>query len=241
MTIHLVTGGTGFVGGALILELLDQTDDQVIGLARPSEIGAHERLVAAVRHAAQAYGRDPATVPMHRVRGIAGDVTRDGCGVEETGLRADMMWHSAASLRYEDRYESEIRATNVGGMANALTLARNSGVSVFNAISTAYVSGRKEGFLPEVPQSPASAQNHYERTKITAEAMAMAAEGMSVRILPPASSSAIPRPWPPRPSRACMASPARCWPIAASWSGCRRAWRAIAACASVPARTCRWT
>ncbi|MGE0222321.1 MAG: SDR family oxidoreductase [Acetobacteraceae bacterium] len=185
MTIHLVTGGTGFVGGALILELLDRTDDPVIGLARPGGEDAHQRLIASLRHAALAYGRDPDTVPLGRVIGIPGDVTQPGCGVAVSDLRADMLWHSAASLRYEDRYAPQIRATNVDGVANVLTLARRTGVAVINAVSTAYVAGRQEGILAEVPQQHEAAQNHYERSKIEAEAMVRAARDFAVRILRP--------------------------------------------------------
>ena len=185
MTTHLVTGGTGFVGGALILELMDRTDDEIVGLARPGDSNAHDRLMASLRHAVQAYGRDPATMPWERVRGIAGDVTLSGCGVDAADLRAEMLWHSAASLRYEDRYESEIRATNVDGMANVLTLARRTGVSVINSISTAYVAGRQEGVLGEVPQDHSAAQNHYERSKIEAEAMARSAREFTVRVFRP--------------------------------------------------------
>ncbi len=39
-TRHLVTGATGVVGGALVLELLRRTDDVVLALVRP---GAAER------------------------------------------------------------------------------------------------------------------------------------------------------------------------------------------------------
>jgi nucleoside-diphosphate-sugar epimerase len=182
---HLVTGGTGLVGGALILELLDRTDDEIIALVRPGKAGSAEaRLDAALREAARAYGRDPALLPLHRVRAVAGDVTLPGCGVEEA-LDADTMWHVAASLRYEDRYIEEIRRINVDGTRHVIALARDAGVRFFNHVSTAYVSGGREGRLLEVTRDASYVQNHYERSKIEAEALVSACADFQVRILRP--------------------------------------------------------
>jgi nucleoside-diphosphate-sugar epimerase len=185
VTIQLVTGATGFVGGALVLELLDRTRDEIVALTREKSRGdAHHRLVASLHSAARAYGRDPSDLPFHRVRGLAGDVTLPCCGVEGD-VRADVLWHAAASLRYEDRYADEIRATNVAGTRHVIELARSAGVRVLNQISTAYVSGKRQGHILEERQDDSGAQNHYERTKVEAEALTQAAEGLSVRILRP--------------------------------------------------------
>jgi nucleoside-diphosphate-sugar epimerase len=186
LTTHLVTGATGFVGGALVLELLDRTSDRIIALARPGPSpgeDAHSRLIASLRHAATAYGRDPDDLDLGRVRGVAGDVTAPACGVD--GIRADVVWHSAASLRYEDRYADEILATNVDGTRNVVEMARRAGATVLNQISTAYVAGRRDGHLAEIPQDDAPSQNHYERSKVAAEALARAADGLQVRVLRP--------------------------------------------------------
>lgn len=184
---HLVTGATGLVGGALILELLDNTQDQVVALVRPSKTeDAHSRLIASLREALATYGRDPGSVDFQRVRGIAGDLTQPCCGVEEPPLlRADVMWHSAASLRYEDRYEEQIKETNVAGTKHAIELSLRSGVKVFNAISTAYVSGAREGRLMEIPRDDSHAQNHYETSKVAAEAMLRECRAFQVRTFRP--------------------------------------------------------
>ncbi|UPY34879.1 SDR family oxidoreductase [Sediminicoccus sp. KRV36] len=184
---HLVTGATGLVGGALILELLDNTQDQVVALVRPSKTeDAQARLIASLREAVATYGRDPATVAFERVRGIAGDLTQPCCGVAEPPeLRADVMWHSAASLRYEDRYEEQIMQTNVCGTRHAIELALRSGVKVFNAVSTAYVSGAREGQLMEIPRDGSATQNHYETSKVAAEAMLRECSAFDVRVFRP--------------------------------------------------------
>ena len=59
-TVHLVTGGTGFVGSSIILELLQQTDAEVIGIVRPGATSADARLQQALQKAAAVYGYDDA-------------------------------------------------------------------------------------------------------------------------------------------------------------------------------------
>ena len=181
---HLVTGATGLVGGALILELLDNTQDQVIALVRPSKTeDAHARLLASLREAAAVYGRSAGSIPIHRVRGVAGDITQPGCGV--TGpIAADMMWHSAASLRYEDRHAAEIFHINVEGTRNAIALARRAGVSAFNMISTAFVSGAATGRLMEVAYAEGGI-NQYQKSKLAAEAAVLSCPDFTVRMFRP--------------------------------------------------------
>lgn len=181
---HLVTGATGFVGGALLLELLATTNDHVLALVRPGVEGAEARLKQAIRSAAQAYGLDADAVPFDRLQAVAGDVTQPQCGIAAL-LHFDVLWHSAASLRYEDRYKDEIFATNLGGTRNALALAHASGASVFNYISTAYVAGHASGLIPEAAVENPLSENHYERSKVAAESLVLAASGLKVRILRP--------------------------------------------------------
>jgi nucleoside-diphosphate-sugar epimerase len=88
-------------------------------------------------------------------------------------------------LKYEDRFEKEIFATNVEGTRNVLAMARAAGATVVNQVSTAYVAGNADGLIAEAPVVSPVNNNHYERSKVAAEALAQAAERFDLRILRP--------------------------------------------------------
>jgi thioester reductase-like protein len=189
---HLVTGATGFIGGALVAELLQRTRDAIIVVIRgENDAAAEARFHAAFAVACRAYelGDDMRAEARRRVRVVAGDVTAPGLGVagraDLTGP-IDQFWHSAASLRYEDRYRVEIRNTNVEGTINALELASHLRARCFNYISTAYVAGTRIGAILEEPAGDVRTNNEYERSKCDAEALlATAPDGMRVRLMRP--------------------------------------------------------
>jgi nucleoside-diphosphate-sugar epimerase len=191
MTGYFVTGGTGFIGGALALELLRRTEAPVGFLTRNSEIDAGTRLIAALRAAACAYDYPDGFVDsrLDRIHVVAGDLTMNSVRpvVERTPFRVTEMWHCAASLRYEDKYREEIFATNVDGTKQALEMAARLGVDTCNHFSTAYVAGRRRGDIGERIHAPDSidTNNHYERSKIEAEAVVVADHRFRTRIWRP--------------------------------------------------------
>ncbi|GAA1927079.1 SDR family oxidoreductase [Streptantibioticus ferralitis] len=190
MTIRLLTGATGFVGGAIALELLDRTEDDIYALVRgEDEQAAGERLRHALIGMAEGYGRPDLVTSIHtRARAIRGDITVDGCGASLVGIpRVDEVWHCAASLRYEEKHREEIEAQNVDGTRNVLRLARRLEAQTFNQVSTAYVAGSARGWVAEGPVvDPQVANNAYERSKIGAEELVREAAGeMRIRILRP--------------------------------------------------------
>ncbi|NUN16580.1 MAG: SDR family oxidoreductase [Myxococcales bacterium] len=183
--VHFVTGATGFVGGALVLRLLETTTDEIVALVRPGDVGAEPRMHESLRVAAKAYGHDSENLPLTRVRAIAGDVCQPLCGISHPIPHFDVVWHSAASLRYEDRFEREIFDINLGGTLNVLELAKAAGATVLNQISTAYVAGSTNGVIAEQFEFTAPTNNHYERSKVHAERATRAADGIKVHILRP--------------------------------------------------------
>lgn len=186
---HLITGGTGFVGSAVILELLRQTDADVVAVVRPAGGSPRERLLEALGHAAAVYEADDELLEAIEVRchAIGGDLGEPHCGVDPAALPPiRSVWHCAASLRYEDRYAREIFATNLDGTRQALALAERAGVSgSFNYLSTAYVAGSQHGLISERLHSGAIAQNQYEASKQRAERLVWSAEHLRPRILRP--------------------------------------------------------
>jgi thioester reductase-like protein len=187
---HLVTGATGFVGAAIVLELLARTDDRIVAIVRPGGLErktAEARFEESLTHAAEAYASTmDLRAALARCRVVAGDVAAEGCGVSSASIgRVRQVWHCAASLRYEDRFAEEIRATNVEGTRRVLRLAEELGAESFNHVSTAYVAGRRTGIIREQPLAVVEVNNHYERSKVDAEGIVRGALGPQVRIFRP--------------------------------------------------------
>ncbi len=188
-TTHFVTGGTGFVGANLILELLGDPGTVIYALTRASGQPGEVRLQSALRHAARAAGHDDTLdrAIAERCHAVEGDIHSENCGVRaDASPRPDQFWHVAASLRYEDRYTAEIFRTNVEGTRNVLALARVSGVERhFNYVSTAYVSGCRMGLICEEVSPGQAANNPYEGSKMQAEALVHQAHDLHPRIFRP--------------------------------------------------------
>lgn len=184
---HLVTGATGLVGGAVVLELLQETDDTVTCLVRAGNRSAQSRMRDALVEAAEAYDRLH-LIPLidSRCQALAGDIVARLCGVDPDAVRdVDVVWHCAASLRFEDRFAEEIHEINVTGTRHVLELARTMRAARINYVSTAYVAGTRTGRILEAPASDLSlANNEYERSKVLAE-LEVTRSQMPWRILRP--------------------------------------------------------
>lgn len=186
-----VTGGTGLVGAALVVELLNRTEDRFVCPTRPKEgLAPQARLTQVLRAAARAYGHD-STLDAEiagRCRAVSADLTQPFCGIDAASHAdggAREFWHCAADLRYEDRYWPELQRTNVTGTRHATALAAALGCEVYNQVSTAYVAGAREGVLYEEPADASCVNNRYEESKVAGEAVVRRAAGMTTRILRP--------------------------------------------------------
>jgi nucleoside-diphosphate-sugar epimerase len=188
--VQLVTGATGFVGAALVLELLDQTEAEVACMARPSHDPerARTRLVEALERAFLLYDRAD-LIPQieQRCRAVPFDLREDLDGAP-AALPSGIVevWHSAASLRFKQSQRQKIVAQNVDGTRRMLELATAIGAGAFNYVSTAYVAGKRSGLVPEqAARDPEVAHNAYEESKILAEILVDGWDDLRTRILRP--------------------------------------------------------
>ncbi len=187
--VHLLTGGTGFLGSALLLDLLTHTDCEVWCVVRGNtRSSARVRLDDALVRVADVLDRTEDLVrcdTSRRRRVILGDVRRPMLGLTPSDLpRVECVWANAASLRYEVDFSDEIYQANVGGTRHAIALAQRLDAQL-NYVSTAYVFGQERGTQFEaLPPVDRPFNNLYERSKITAENL-VADSGLPWRILRP--------------------------------------------------------
>jgi thioester reductase-like protein len=186
---HTLTGANGFIGAALVLELLDRTSAEVFCLVRGKD-GEEpgERLTRTLTWTAGLYDRpDLVSAIDERCYAIPFDL---GDSPEATARRLPSetgeLWHVAASLKFKDEDRDEIIDQNVGGTQRALELAAMTSASAFNYVSTAYVSGTRTGrILEEVGDDTSVANNAYEESKIRAEVLVHDFDRLPTRIMRP--------------------------------------------------------
>jgi dihydroflavonol-4-reductase len=171
-----LTGGTGFIGGHVLDELL----------------GCGYSVRALVR----APGRLAARPRLHEV---VGDVTRSGDLVEPMrGCR--LLVHCAAAYSFAPGERGRIHATNVGGTAGLLEAARLAGVERAVVTSSSATVGPARHGRPatEADHADGHGDSVYHDSKIAAERVALAARLPTVLVLPTAPVGS--RDWKPTPT-----------------------------------------
>lgn len=189
MTVHVVTGATGFVGGALVLELLRDPGAVVYAVVRGhDDEHADRRGRSYLSTAANAYD-DHAVwdASADRFQILRGDVTAPMCGLGHvTPDHADHVWHSAAVLHYEQNRAARIAEVNHLGTRNVIALARRLGAEL-NHVSTAYIAPSRNGTQVEEPArdaGPPESVTPYHEAKARAEGDVVEC-GLPWRILRP--------------------------------------------------------
>lgn len=162
----LLTGGTGFLGSRLGVQLL-RNGHKIVFLARGDD--PLRRIKDALAFWGNIDGIDSITV-------IRGDVSQKECGVvssDKDQLRGiDHVWHCAATLDFALNNSAETIATNVGGTTNLLQLVKEtSETSRFNFVSTAYVCGKADPTTTVKENDPwiQPTKNPYEESKRISE------------------------------------------------------------------------
>ncbi len=170
-TRFFLTGGTGFLGSHIAVELLKR-GYRVCILARPGQRGSARDRVGELLDwlGLPAGGRQG-------LRVVEGDITRPGLGVEAETMRGllqetDEIIHCASNTSFSERRRAELEAVNGEGLSYVLDFARESGAGFFHQVSTAFVAGRISGTCLEEPVTAREFWNAYEETKGRGEQMA---------------------------------------------------------------------
>jgi nucleoside-diphosphate-sugar epimerase len=152
--IALVTGGGGFLGGAVVRRLRER-GDQVHSFSR----GRYPDL-------------DALGGTQHQ-----GDIA-DPIAVSRAAAGCDIVFHVAARAGVGGRYRDYHRA-NVLGTANVLTACRHHGIArlVYTSSPSVVFDGRDMAGVDESAPYPAHYEAAYPRTKAEAERMVLRANG----------------------------------------------------------------
>jgi thioester reductase-like protein len=174
----LLTGATGLVGQYLLRDfLLERTPLAVV--VRPSgRESARERIDQIL-----AYWERELPMALPRPVCLEGDVTLAGLGLDAkerdwVAHNCGSVLHNAASLRLfgEDRAKDPW-LSNLTGTANVLDFCRQTGLDEMHYVSTAYVCGRRTGWVLESELNEGQDfHNDYERCKCEAEQLVRAAD-----------------------------------------------------------------
>jgi nucleoside-diphosphate-sugar epimerase len=167
-TIFFLTGGTGFIGSHLAVDLL-KNGHKVLFLARPRNgLSARKRVDQLLDWFA--------LEPQHRknlnvVEGSL-DAPRLDLSEEDFGRLVrdvDEIIHCASNTSFSERKRAAVERANIDGLRNVFDLAAGGRCSFFHYVSTVYAAGRKDGVCREEFVENDAFTNVYEETKCRAE------------------------------------------------------------------------
>lgn len=167
-TIFFLTGGTGFIGSHLAVDLL-KNGHKVLLLARPrNSLSARQRVDQLLDWFA--------LEPQHRknLEVVEGSLDAPNFDLSESDfgrlLRdVDEIIHCASNTSFSERKRAAVERANIDGLCNVLDLAADGRCSFFHYVSTAYAAGRKAGICREELIENDAFINVYEETKCRAE------------------------------------------------------------------------
>lgn len=169
----LLTGSTGFLGSELLQRFV-MSDYNIKILIRPEKgVSAQERFRQAFENA----GADVDTSSPHsgKVKVFEGDITDTNLGLSsnvfnELKNSVDEVFHCAAAVKFSEINRDVLYSTNCKGAQNILDFCISGRKKHLHHVSTAYVAGRKKGFIYENNLDDSNGfHNLYEDTKFLAE------------------------------------------------------------------------
>jgi HAD superfamily hydrolase (TIGR01490 family) len=159
-----ITGGTGFLGTALIERLLRSVPGcELVLLIRPGKRSNVDQRARREIFRNDAFDRLRADLGKNgfdaeiarRVQVVAGDVGTDGLGLDEADravfASCDIVVHSAATVAFDSPLDSAVEVNLLGPSRIALTLQDLGVTPHLVAVSTCYVAGNHRGAAPEQP------------------------------------------------------------------------------------------
>ncbi|MCE4956480.1 SDR family oxidoreductase [Macrococcus caseolyticus] len=168
-----LTGATGFVGGQLIHNLLQDKSNELYILYRDES--RKNKLIT-----------DDNKAQLHFIKG---DITLPGFGVDDETIAKlppmDYFYHLAALVKFDEHLRDELFKINYEGTKHALEFAQKVHTNHFLYVSTAYTVGLKEHAEEIMHDMNAPTNNPYEESKVKAEHLVQSSH-MKTSILRPA-------------------------------------------------------
>ncbi|KAL3828555.1 hypothetical protein ACJIZ3_017357 [Penstemon smallii] len=180
----LVTGATGFLAKIFIekilrvqpnvkkLYLLLRAADNKSAMSRFNNELIAKDLFRVVK---EEHGGNLNSFLSEKVRVVPGDITYDNLGVKDSDLleemwkEVDVVVNLAATTNFDERYDYSLKLNTMGAM-HVLNFAKKCDkLKVLLHVSTAYVSGEKDGLILETPHNMGETLNGISGLDINAE------------------------------------------------------------------------
>lgn len=183
----LVTGGTGFIGSHVALELLRRGYSVVLLARRQKHLTAQERIHQLLDWFG-ATREERSRLAVFEGHLDAPDLGLDRAHYDNLANTVDEIVHCASNTSFSERKREAVEKANVANLENILALAAGSGCYFFHQVSTAYVAGKRAGPCKEELVETREFTNVYEETKYLAERIIKARcerEGIKLTIYRP--------------------------------------------------------
>lgn len=175
----LLTGATGFLGGKLIKNIINESNHTVYVIARNMK-------------KAEALRESFTPQEQERIQFIEGDITSPYSGLSKEKMdelkgSIDIVYHLAALVKFDQDLRDELFSVNYDGTKHVLDLASYCEVKKFYYVSTAYTVGKNPIGKEDLYPTEGPFNNPYEESKVKSEHLVFSyRDKMDVSIFRPA-------------------------------------------------------